>query len=231
MTSGKKHIIKQQKLITNLVTSLFKDYYLTGGTALAFYYNHRFSEDLDFFTQEYSALIPDRIMSFISQKTGFSYKLDREQNIAGLVKMKVYFLKLNKGRQLKVDIVQDYVDNINAVKNGLHSLDDIYYRKILAGIGTSTKESDAGKPIPAGRQSVKDIFDIYYLSKKYKKLSKFFLEHFTYEKAEALFVWYRSFSRMNLKLELMDLVPGFDVSALLDHVDDEILKKLPKKLM
>ena len=145
--------------------------------------------------------------------------------------MKAYFLTLNKGYKLKVDIVQDYIKNIKKLKNGLHSLDDIYYRKIITAIGTSKKESMIGSPIPTGRQTAKDLFDIYYLSKKYKVLSKFFLEHFTYENAEPLFVWYRSFNRMNLKLDLMDLVPGIDPSLILSYLDNEILKKLPKKLM
>ena len=47
------YIKKEQKRITELVTAKFKKYYLTGGTALSFYFNHRFSEDLDFFSQRY----------------------------------------------------------------------------------------------------------------------------------------------------------------------------------
>ncbi|MGB2706138.1 MAG: nucleotidyl transferase AbiEii/AbiGii toxin family protein [Candidatus Omnitrophota bacterium] len=231
MVNAKKYIVRQQKRITQLVVPYFKDYYLTGGTALAFYYKHRFSEDLDFFTQKYSDNVPDQIMNLISQKTGFSYRLDAEQNRVGFVKMKVYFLKLNKGCELKIDMVQDYVENINAIKNGLHSLDDIYYRKILAAIGTNAKESKTGRLIPAGRQSAKDLFDIYYLSKRYKVISKFFFEYFSYDRAESFFVWYHSFNRTNLKFELMDLVPNIDTLEVLNHLDNEILKKLPKKLI
>jgi len=129
MADDKKYMIKQQKKITRLVTSSFKDYYLTGGTALAFYYNHRFSEDLDFFTQKYSSNVPDQIMDFVSQETGLSYRLDTEQV------------------------------------------------------------------------------------------------------AEPLFVWYHSFNRTRLKGELMDLVPGVDTLEVLDYLDNEILKRLPKKLL
>ena len=231
MINAKKYIVKQQKNITKLVVSHFKDYYLTGGTALAFYYNHRFSEDLDFFTQKYSNKIPDHIMNFISQKTGFSYKLDAEQSRINLIKMKVYSLKLDKGCKLKIDMVQDYVENIKTIKNGLHSLDDIYYRKIFAAIGTDNQEDVTGKVIPTGRQSTKDLFDIYYLSKKYIPVSKFFFEYFSYDKAELFIVWYRSFNRTSLKIELMDLVPNVDTLEVLDHLDSEILKKLPKKLI
>ena len=230
MANTKKYIIKQQKGIAQLVTLRFKDYYLTGGTALAFYYNHRFSEDLDFFTQKYSANVPNQIMDFISQETGFPYRLDTEQNGVGFVRMKVYFLKLDKGYELKIDMVQDYAENIKTIKNGLHSLADIYYRKILAATGTDTKESNTGSLIPTGRQSTKDLFDIYCLSEKYKPISKFFFEYFSYDKAEPFFVWYRNFNRTNLKSELMDLVPDVDTLKVLNHLDNEILKKIPKKL-
>lgn len=228
---SKAYIIKQQKIITRLVTQKFNDYYLTGGTALAFYFNHRFSEDLDFFSQKYAPDTSDKIMNFISKTTGFSYRLDAEQSNVEFVKMKVYFLDLGKARKLKIDIVQDYVENIAAIKNGLHSLIDIYYRKILAAIGTNKAESPTGQIAAAGRQSAKDLFDIYCLSKRYKPISKFFFKYFTYDKSEPLFVWYRNFNRLELKSELMDLVPGVDTVKVLTHLDDEILKKLPKKLI
>ncbi len=231
MSNSKQYIIRQQKRIVQLVTEHFKNYYLTGGTALAFYYNHRFSEDLDFFSQQYSDDDPNRIMDFILEKTGFSYTLDKEQSKVEFVKMRVYFLKLDKGHQLKIDIVQDYVKNIRSIKSGMHSLIDIYYRKIFAAIGISAKESVTGRIIPAGRQSIKDLFDIYYLSKKHKRVSNFFLEYFSYDKVEPLFVWYNNFDRTSLKSELMDLVPGIDVFEVLNHLDNEILKKLPRKLL
>ncbi len=45
------YIKSEQKKITEFVTKNFKKYYLTGGPALSVYFNHRFSEDLDFFSQ------------------------------------------------------------------------------------------------------------------------------------------------------------------------------------
>jgi len=231
MGHSRQYVFKQQKRIANMVTGRFKDYYLTGGTALAFYYKHRFSEDLDFFTQKYSGSITNKIMDFVSKNTGFSHVLDREQSKAGLIEMKVYFLEIGKGSRLKVDMVHDYTENVHKIKNGLHSLDDIYYRKILAAIGTDSKESETGRPIPTGRQSAKDLFDIYYLSKKYIPVSKFFLKYFSYEKTEPFFAWYRGFNRMYLKLELVDLVPGVDASEVFSYLDNQVLKKLPEKLI
>jgi hypothetical protein len=120
-------IKREQKRIARIVTDKYKDYYLTGGTALAFYYQHRFSEDLDFFSQRYKQQQPDEIMSFISKKTGYKYMLDAEQNKKGLVPMKVYFMEIKDGHQLKIDFVQDYVANLKKPKKGLHSIEDIYY--------------------------------------------------------------------------------------------------------
>lgn len=231
MKDKNSYIKGEQRKITGLVTKKFKKYYLSGGTALAFYFDHRFSEDLDFFIQEYSKEGPDRVMSFVSKETGFNFKLEAEQDDPKLIPMKVYFLELKKGCVLKIDFVQDFEKNIKKIKNGLHSIEDIYYRKILAGMGTIKKQDTAGRIIHAGRQSVKDLFDLYYLSKYHKPLSEFFLEHFSYDKAEGLIAWYRGFNRMNLKIELLELVPKVNVAAVIKHLDDELLKNLPEKLL
>lgn len=225
------YIKDEQRKISKIVTSKFKNYYLTGGTALSFYFNHRFSEDLDFFTQMYRKEEPDRIMNFVSKKTGFAFKLDIEQDDPRLIPMKVYFLELKKGNVLKIDFVQDFEKNIKRIKNGLHCLEDIYYRKITAGVGMVKKQDATGRIIHAGRQSVKDLFDLYWLSKHHQALSEFFFKYFSYDKAEAFIAWYRGFNRMRLKVELLDLVPKVDTAKVIRHLDGELLKKLPDKLI
>lgn len=224
-------IKKWQKKITEMVTEEFDDYYLTGGTALSFYLNHRFSEDLDFFSQKYRNEDPNRIMDFINKKTGFEFKLEAEQNSPGLIPMKVYFLELKKNCVLKIDFVQDFEKNIEKTKKGLQSIKDIYYRKIMAAIGETTKQDVVGRIIHAGRQSVKDLFDIYCLSKSYRALSKFFFEYFSYDKLESLIGWYKGFSRTDLKIELLDLVPEVNTVQVIKYLDSEILEKLPDKLV
>jgi len=225
------YIKAEQKKITEFVTKNFKKYYLTGGTALSFYFDHRFSEDLDFFSQTYKKEEPDRIMNFISKLSGFKFKLDAEQDDPKLIPMKVYFLELKRGCVLKIDFVQDFQNNIKRIRDGLHSLEDIYCRKISAGIGMVRRQDDTGRVIHAGRQSVKDLFDIYYLSKHHKPLSEFFFEYFSYDKAESLIAWYRGFNRMDLKVEILDLVPKVDTNEVMRHLDEEILKRIPEKLI
>ncbi len=148
MENQVSYVQGEQRRIVRIVTKRFKSYYLTGGTALSFYWGHRFSEDLDFFTQEYRKGDPDRIMDFISKETGFDFRLEAEQEDPGLIPMKV-----------------------------------------------------------------------------------FFLEYFSMDKVESLVAWYRGFNRMKVKLELMDLVSGVDTAEVLRHLDDEILRKLPDKML
>ena len=127
------YIKSEQERITGFVTKNFKKYYLTGGTALSFYFNHRFSEDLDFFSQGYVKEDPDKIMNLIAKLTGFKFKLEAEQSDPKLIPMKVFFLELKKECVLKIDFVQDFQKNIKGVKNGMHSIEDIYYRKMSIG--------------------------------------------------------------------------------------------------
>ncbi|MFH0924592.1 MAG: nucleotidyl transferase AbiEii/AbiGii toxin family protein [bacterium] len=225
------YIKNEQKKITSLVTKRFKDYYLTGGTALSFYFNHRFSEDLDFFTQGYRRDEPDIIMEFVAKETGFIFKLEAEQADPKLIPMKVYFLELKNECVLKMDFVQDFEKNIKGIKNGLHSMEDIYCRKIYAAIGRIKKQDSTGRVIHAGRQSIKDLYDLYYLSENHQPLSDFFFEYLTYDKAEGLIAWYRGFNRMDLKVELLNLVPGVDTGKVIKHLDEELLKRLPEKLL
>jgi predicted nucleotidyltransferase component of viral defense system len=231
MNKKELYIQKEQKRITGLVTKKFKRYYLTGGTALAFYFGHRFSEDLDFFSQKYKKSDPDKIMNFIKAETGFDYQLDAVQDDPKLIPMKVYFMELKDKQVLKIDFVKDYVENMNPIRDGLHSIDDIYLRKLYAAIGMQGKELDTGRKIATGRQSVKDLFDIHYLSSKYKPLCEVFFECFSYDQAERLDAWYRGFDKTETKLGLMDLVSGIDTGKIIKHLDEQIIKKIPGKLI
>lgn len=222
---------KEQKRVAKLVAKQFKNYYLTGGTALAFYFNHRFSEDLDFFTQQYVSKEPEEIMGFIKDKTRFSFQLDFEQDGPDVLPIKIYYLEIKKGIALKIDFVKDSIKNLHKVKNGLHSIEDIYCRKIFAAIGTRKAQSATGMVMATGRQAVKDLFDIYYLSTKYFPISKFFFKHFPMNEAARLDVWYRGFNRTEAKLELVDTIPQVDPGKVFAYLDREIFEKMPDKII
>ncbi len=80
--------------------SLFKRFYLTGGTALAgFYLGHRYSEDLDFFSEEEFSLLP--IQGFVKrvEKDIMARKVEY-QNFLGL---HTFLFYLTGNEELKVD--------------------------------------------------------------------------------------------------------------------------------
>ena len=221
-----KYLPKEQKRIFRLVKALKTPYYLTGGTALAFQFGHRFSEDLDFFTQEYKKDDPDKIMKHIKEKTKYAYSLINELNEPGLVPLKSFQLAMEENTSLKLDFVSDFTNNLREIKNGMHSPEDIYYRKICITLGKKAgMTDDVGRTISIGRQTVKDLLDIYFLSRRIEPLHKFFLRYFTPNVFEYVESWYRGFNRMEAKLEMPYYAPTIDPGDVFRYLDKEILQK------
>lgn len=225
----KKYIQKEQKRIHQLVTKKFPEYYLTGGTALAFHFHHRFSEDLDFFTQQYHKATADEIMNFVAKKTRYPYQLVFEQDSPKLLPIKMYTLAIGHGVTLKVDIVQDPYRNIHDIKNGMHSKEDIYCRKLYIALNPRHATiDDTGREITTTRQEAKDIFDIYYLSEHYQLLKEFFPKHFSLKLFPRLDSWYRSLDRREMIIDLGERVEGVDPRKIFKHLDDQIIRGLGK---
>lgn len=225
----KKYIQKEQKRIYQLVTRRFPAYYLTGGTALAFHFHHRFSEDLDFFTQQYNKTKADEIMKFVAEKTDYSFQLVFAQDSPKLLPIKMYTLAIGRGLALKVDIVQDPYRNIQDIKNGMHSMEDIYYRKIFITLNPRhASVDDTGREITTTRQEAKDIFDIYYLSENYQPLEEFYPKHFSLKLFPLLDSWYRSLDRREMIIDLGERVEGVDPRKIFKHLDDQIIRGLGK---
>lgn len=136
-------IFKIAKLYENKI-------YLTGGTALSrFYFNHRLSEDLDFFTtSDDLKLVATDFIARLKNK-GFSIEIDR---------LELYFARFFVARnkcQIKVDFAREYNLWGKLVKTNLginiNSLDDIGANKITAF---------------EDRAEIKDIIDLYYITEK-----------------------------------------------------------------
>ena len=141
-----------------------------------------------------------------------------------LKSVKDHKLYIGHTRNLKKRLKEHSSRLVLATKNRL-PLKLIYYEAYIE------KQDAIGRIIHAGRQSVKDLFDLYYLSKDYRPLSEFFFEYFSYDKAESLIAWYRGFNRMRLKIELLELIPNVDTAKIIEHLDNELLKKLPEKII
>ena len=144
-----------QKLIFNKISKsdfLRSNFYFTGGTALSeFYLKHRYSEDLDFFSEKKFDF--DTVASEISiwaKETGFTFKSQLKEVVF------IFFLKFRDKSSLKLDF--GYYPH-KRIKKGLKfksfsvdSLTDIAVNKFVA---------------IHQRSAAKDLTDLYFLLKKF----------------------------------------------------------------
>ncbi len=99
-------------------------YYFTGGTALAHYYlHHRYSEDLDFFTQ--SQVNPVPLDAFFQKiRTDAQIIKVQQKKISGLF---MYTLTFEDGSELKVDFNEyDFPQVERGPKDGALQIDSLY---------------------------------------------------------------------------------------------------------
>lgn len=130
----------------------FKDnYYLTGGTALsAFYLRHRYSEDLDFFSEkDIDMLQINSFIKTIKNELGIS-KIDFQQSY----NRNLYFLQYNDGEILKTEFTFYPFTQIEKprIEYGvkIDSLLDIGVNKLFTIYQ---------------RSQIKDYIDLYFISK------------------------------------------------------------------
>lgn len=206
-----KTLFDYQDIVLKAIKEKTTPFYLAGGTALAkFYFQHRDSYDLDFFSQKYSTAKIDGLVKCIAESTGKKMKRIREQHREGFARLSIYELCLEKGEALKIDFVEDVMPLLKPLKNveGIEvlSLDDIYIRKIYAISGTQPSLNKIGqKEFLGGRQEAKDFYDLYQLSSTYQPLSRFALNQCDDLQKEALVRWYHTYGRSEIKIGLMEL--------------------------
>lgn len=133
------------------VASVYEDkIYLTGGTALSrFYFQHRLSDDLDFFTTtDDLKLIANDFVARLQAK-GFSPEIDR---------LDVYFARVfveENGLQLKVEFVREFNLYGKLIKTDkgiyINNLEDIGANKISAF---------------EDRAEMKDIIDLFFITQR-----------------------------------------------------------------
>jgi predicted nucleotidyltransferase component of viral defense system len=144
-----KKLYTLQDEILKIVFSFENQFYLTGGTCISrFYQAKRYSDDLDFFANDYNRFGFDvkKIKKIISEK--FQLKLVLESRD---------FIRLLVNNELQVDFVNDrvfYYKDVVILDNGfkIDNIENILANKITAVMG---------------RDSEKDIFDIYLISRFY----------------------------------------------------------------
>lgn len=154
---GKIHILtEEQQVILDVARKsefFLSNFYFTGGTTLsAFYLNHRYSDDLDFFSQ--NRFDQQAILTLVqewSKKYKFNIKSSRFAEV-----VYVFMLQFNNNEVLKVDFGYYPYKRIeeSVIKDGIKidSLLDIATNKLLT---------------ISQRYDVKDFVDLYFLLQKF----------------------------------------------------------------
>lgn len=138
-----------QDEVLELIFATEREFYLTGGTCLSRFYNEkRYSDDLDFFTNNSSRY------SFAIKNIKIA--LQKEFTVEVEVESKD-FTRFNINGLLQLDFVNDissHYKDVVLLDNGyiIDNIENILSNKLTAIIG---------------RDNPKDIFDIYLICKKY----------------------------------------------------------------
>ena len=219
-----------QKLILKAFSREAADFALAGGTALELYYlHHRFSSDLDFFSRKYIVSEIDTLVAAFEKHLG--RKIHPESEFVSGNKAAVrFYTMLVKGsaRPLKIDFVEDVLCIRPAIRKiggvRVYSAKDLYLHKIAAISGTQVIADEVGRQVSEGRKEARDIFDVYMLSKKIQPLH-IFLRGLSPQFQKGVVHWYRTFSRQELKLALMDLDiydTEFNARELVIYLENEV---------
>ena len=144
-----KKLYNLQDKVLKRVFEVEEEFYLTGGTALSrFYQAKRYSDDLDFFTNNSTRFnfAVKNILVELSKEFSLETELDSRD-----------FVRIKIDNLLQVDFVNDRVPRYKeprVLENGykIDTIENILSNKITAVIG---------------RDNPKDIFDIYLISRYY----------------------------------------------------------------
>lgn len=222
-----------QNMILGVFAKNAKNFSLAGGTALELYYlHHRFSKDLDFFSPKYSAQEIKTLVAEFEKTANKKIKLEAEFTIRGRARVCFYIVPVKGSRlPLKIDFVEDVVftspdiERISGVR--VYSAENIYLLKIMAIAGVKPLSDEVGREnFEGGRREARDVFDIYTLSKKIKPLH-LFLKTMPRYLQRGMIHWYRSFSRQEVKLGLLDLDiydERFNSREMIEYLEAEINK-------
>jgi len=227
-----------QERILKALSGRINDFYLAGGTALSlFYFQHRDSQDLDFFTHEFSKARIQEIVTLLSKELRKKPALIAEESRKNMAKVAIYSLHISKNEYMKVDFVQDWFGFIKEPRsiNGIKvlSIPDIYIRKIYAIVGTFQVQDSIGRKVASGgRQEAKDLYDLYCLSNTYMRLSIFAYRYCQQTIREGIIRWFRTYDRFYMKTGLLELSlkKNIDYKDIELHFKKEVDKMLQKEI-
>ncbi len=227
-----KLLRKIQLKALSIFSEKAKKFALAGGTALELYYlKHRFSADLDFFSAQYDVKEIDILTGAFKEGLKSKIKFEAEFTTTNHAKVKFYTITAKgQKRPLKIDFVEDVIfDNPEIIRFDrvpVYSAKNIYLQKVFAVTGSQAVPDDTGRNIMEGRKESRDVFDIYMLSKKIQPLH-IFLSKISKQLQMSMIHWYRTFSRQDLKLSLLDLDiydKNFNSRDMIEYIEREIKK-------
>lgn len=225
-----KPIRKTQKEVLEIFSRQKTHFALCGGTALElFYLQHRFSKDLDFFAPHYRNEAVERLVACFSKELGVKIKFNSQFLARGRARVKFYDMPIKKTKKaLKIDFVEDVLFDKPAIKSfgGVRVYDAkcIYLQKLAAIGGNLIMLDEAGREFSKGRAAARDVYDLYLLSKKIQPLH-LFLKKQSSQIQRGLVHWYQTFSRQQLKFDLLDLDiydKKFDSREMIAYLEKEI---------
>lgn len=228
-----------QDIALKALAGRIDEFYLAGGTALSlFYFQHRLSSDLDFFTQEFSVKRIEETVSFLRSKLNRKIRLMGQNLNQKQSKVCIYNVYFPDKNILKIDFVEDVVPLVKPTKSveGVRvlSIEDIYLRKLYAVSGMVSAIDEAGRTKTiGGRIDAKDFFDLYHLSHTVMAMSKFIEKYGSPVSIEGAVRWFRSYDRMKMMDEVLTLDTGgkeIDYKKMEKHFKQEIDKIIEKQL-
>jgi hypothetical protein len=151
------HVINELELI--------KDFYLAGGTGLALHFGHRFSVDLDFFSDDVSAVGPDQRAALRAILDDPSLQITYDKDATFVVTwhgVGISFFRLDLYRLVRPTFL---VDKVN-----LASVEEIGAMKLAAIINRGTR---------------KDMVDLYFILRQVSLDSLFQVASIKYAKVRS----------------------------------------------
>lgn len=229
---GKDKIIGYQHLVLKILSGKISEFYLAGGTALSlFYFQHRVSVDLDFFTQDFTGRRIKEIVEYLQGELRKRIELVGQRLQKESAKQFIYHIHFNARDILKIDFVEDVFELIKPTKiiEGIRilSLEDIYIRKLYAVCGAIYGMDEVGrKKALGGRREAKDFYDLYLLSHTFMAMSKFVTKYGSPIMIEGLIGWFRTYDRMNIieGILTLDINNSVDYKIMEKHFKMEIDK-------
>jgi len=233
-----KRIVKYQQDVLKALSGRIDDFYLAGGTALSlFYFRHRLSVDLDFFTRDFDYSSIAKTVEYLKAALNKGVNLIGQNLDKKTAKMAVYSIKFTVNDALKIDFVEDTVGLLKKTKtvDGIRilSLEDIYLRKLYALAGMIKIIDGAGRnKFAGGRADAKDFYDVYFLSHTAIPLSKFAAKYCGPVLKEAIIKWFRTYDRMAMMdgVLSLDTDKAVDCKAMERHFKKEVDEMLENEL-